>query len=124
MDVSDIRELIESATQGGKIVTVTFIKRSNGEVRTMNGRPSDQISRGKTGQGMAYDPAAKNLMPFLDMTLYNKEANTFKLAGGGTLSDAQRDECAKRAYRMIDLESVTKVVGNGETLYEAPNASG
>ncbi len=55
-------ELMNNA--GGKIFTVTFIKK-NGETRTMNCRRG--VQKYVTGVGMRYDPAEHNLFVVFDM---------------------------------------------------------
>lgn len=50
---------------GGKIFTATFIKRSDGSVRTMNAR-KDVVSH-LHGGSLAYNAKAKNLLTCFDM---------------------------------------------------------
>ena len=72
MDTSSVRKvltklqaknLIES--MGGKIFTVSFIKRTTGEVRLMNCRMG--VSKHVKGGPRAYDPSAHNLIWVYDL---------------------------------------------------------
>ena len=111
-----LRRVIEKTTQGGHIVTITFVKK-DGSVRRMNGRPSDQIKKGKTGVGMAYDPKEYNLIPFLDMDIVRKETENLRKEVKRDPTDRERDQIAKKAFRMINLETVTEIRGEGKILY-------
>jgi len=50
---------------GGKVFGVTFIKRTNGELR--NGAYRLGVSKGVNGAGLKFDPAKKNLIQVFDM---------------------------------------------------------
>jgi len=73
-------QMVEQAGNG-RIFTVDFIKRTNGEFRRMVCRRG--VRKGLTGKGMAYDPLRKSLL---------------------TVWDVQ-----KGAYRMISLDAVLAV---------------
>lgn len=80
-------DLIRKLGENGRILTVTFIKRTTGELRVMNCRLG--VKKGVKGIGMSYNPAEKNLLGVYDMQ------------NGG--------------FRMIALESILKISGGGET---------
>lgn len=52
-------------TSNKKIFTVTFIKRTTGEIRIMNAMRG--VRKGVTGQGLPFDPSEKNLLTVYDM---------------------------------------------------------
>ena len=54
-----------SNLQTNHIFSVTFIKRTTGEVRQMNCRKG--VSKGVKGIGLSYDPKAHNLLGVFDM---------------------------------------------------------
>lgn len=54
-----------AATEGGRIFTVEFIKRTDGSHRVMNCRRG--VSKGVTGAGLAFDPGPKALLPVFDL---------------------------------------------------------
>ena len=56
--------------QSGKLFSCEFIKRSNNERRTILARTGVKI--GLTGSGSSYNFTEKNLLPVVDMNLYNK----------------------------------------------------
>ena len=49
----------------GRVFTVNFVKRTDGEVRTMNCRSG--VSKGVTGVGRTFDPNEHGLMSVYDM---------------------------------------------------------
>ena len=49
----------------GKIFGVSFIKRTNGELRHMSARRG--VRKGVTGEGLKYDPESKQLLTVYDM---------------------------------------------------------
>lgn len=61
MELSRLKELIG----GGKIASVTFIKRSDGSERKMLCRTG--VHKGVKGVGAAYDADSKNLLTVFDM---------------------------------------------------------
>jgi hypothetical protein len=79
-------QMVEAAKQG-RIFTVDFIKRTNGELRTMVCRRG--VRKGITGRGMNYDPLSKALL---------------------TVFDVQ-----KNAYRMISLDNLVSLKMGGKT---------
>lgn len=84
----------EKAVGGGKIFTVQFYKRTNGELRTMNCRRG--VSKGVTGKGMAYDPRERDLLTVYDMQKINE---------GST---------EKGAFRMINLSDLVSLKFGGK----------
>lgn len=68
-----------------KIFSVTFVKRTDGSVRTLVGRKG--VMKGVTGVGLSYDPRSKGLLP---------------------LFDVQKDQ-----FRMINLETVLSIRMDG-----------
>lgn len=79
----EIRDRILKAGEGGKIMTVKFVKRTTGEVRVMNCRLGVKVHL--KGGVQAYDPKTKNLLTVFDMQ--------------------------KGAYRNINLDQVLEVNG-------------
>jgi len=75
------------AARNGRIFTVDFIKRTNGELRTMVCRRG--VRKGITGRGMNYDPLSKALL---------------------TVWDVQ-----KGAYRMISLDNLVSLKMGGKS---------
>ena len=59
--------------QSGKLFSCEFVKRSTGERRTMLARTGVKI--GLTGKGANYSFSEKNLLPVVDMNIYNKTKN-------------------------------------------------
>lgn len=80
-------ETIENLVRGGKIFSVTFVKK-NGEERVMTARMG--VSKGVSGVGMKYDARGRNLLPVYDMQ--------------------------KKGYRMINAETITSVRCQGVEL--------
>lgn len=78
------------------IVTVVFIKRTTGELRTLNGTLN--CKKYVNGRGMSYNPADKNLCTIFDLAIAK------------TLPEAQRN----KAYRMVNLEMVTEIRAGGK----------
>lgn len=70
----------------GRVFTVDFIKRTNGERRLMNCRRG--VTKGVTGKGLAFDPEKKDLLTVYDMQ--------------------------KSAHRMINLEDLVALKANGK----------
>ena len=69
--------------KGSNFFTVTFVKRTDGSVRTMNCRKG--VSKFTKGGTLAYSPAEKGLLGVYDMKSADPE----------------------KGYRMINLETVT-----------------
>jgi len=71
----------------GKFFTTTFIKK-DGTVRTMTARTG--VSKGVNGKGLKFNPTDKNLVVVYEMN--------------------------KDGHRMINLETVTQITFNNQTL--------
>lgn len=80
-----VKKIVDSTD--GKIFSITFQKRSNGERRTMVCRTGTSVDI--KGEGMAYDPSNYNLIPVYDMQ--------------------------KKGYRMIPTDSVVEITVGGKT---------
>lgn len=78
---------LKSLTAGGKIFSCKFVKRTDGSIRNMIARTG--VSKGITGEGRAWDPTERGLLPVYDMQA--------------------------RGYRMIPAESVMEVRAKGKT---------
>jgi len=61
----------------GKIFRVSFIKRTTGELRHLNGRFG--VRKGVKGVGMKYDPISKGLLPVYD--IQKKEFRLINISG-------------------------------------------
>lgn len=79
-------------TENGKIFTITFVKRSTGEVRVMNCRRG--VKKGITGKGLKFDPAKKDLLVVYDVK---------KITPDG-----------RGAFRMIDLNNIITLSLHGK----------
>ena len=66
------KELLKEM-QSGKLFSCEFIKRTTGERRLMLARTGVKI--GLTGKGANYNFKEKNLLPVIDMNIYNKTKN-------------------------------------------------
>lgn len=84
----------ENATESGKVFTVEFYKRTNGELRTMNCRRG--VKKGVKGVGLKFDPKEKNLLTVYDMQKINEGS----------------DE--KGAFRMINLSDLVSLKLEGK----------
>ena len=86
----DLIKLIKATdprnTGNGEFFTVTFTKRTDGTIRTMNARLG--VRKYLKGGELPYDAAAKELLPVFDV--------------------------AKKAYRMIDLRSIISAKLGGQ----------
>lgn len=67
MELTRLKQLLG----GGKIASVTFVKRSDGMERKMLCRVG--VRKGVTGRGAAYDAESKNLL-----TVYDMEKQAFR----------------------------------------------
>ena len=76
------RELLES----GKIVRVTFVKKSNGTTRTLVGRSG--VSKGVTGKGLKFDKKDSGIVILSDFA---------KIRSGTPVA---------KAYRCVCLDSI------------------
>ena len=61
----------------GKIFRVSFIKRTTGELRHLNGRLG--VQKGVKGVGMKYNPTERELLPVYD--IQKKEFRMINLSG-------------------------------------------
>ena len=86
MKISRVKAIDLIRGSKGSVFTVTFIKRTNGDVRTMNARIG--VSKYVTGEGLKFDPKAYALIPVFEMP--------------------------KKQYRMVNLEGLTNLVLEGE----------
>jgi len=76
---------------GGKIFTVVFYKRGNGELRTMNCRKG--VTKHLRGGVLNYDPKVKNLIGVNDMKIKDRE----------------------KSYRSISIEGIVELhIGGGK----------
>lgn len=75
-------QILQSGTKG-HFLSVTFQKRTDGKIRTINGRFG--VRKGVKGIGLRYDPASKGLMVIYDVQ--------------------------KQGFRMISLEHVSHING-------------
>jgi len=89
MKISKVKAIDLIRGSKGKVFSVTFIKRTNGEERKMNARLG--VSKYVTGEGLKFDPKAYALIPVFEMP--------------------------KQQYRMINLEGINQLVLGG-TKYE------
>lgn len=67
--------------RSGAIMTITFIKRTNGAIRVLNCRKG--VKKDQTGEGLKFNPIKRNLLPVYDMK--------------------------KGVYRFVNLETVTNI---------------
>jgi hypothetical protein len=63
-DIKSSLNMVEEA-RNGRIFTVCFRKRTNGEIRVMTCRRG--VRKGLTGKGMSYDPLSKALLTVWDV---------------------------------------------------------
>ena len=63
MKISRVKAIDLIRGSKGRVFTVTFIKRTNGDVRTMNARIG--VSKYVTGEGLKFDPKAYALIQSL-----------------------------------------------------------
>lgn len=82
-NTTQINHLINQTN--GRFFRVSFIKRSNGELRTMIARTG--VSKDVNGQGLAFEPRSKNLRVVRDVQ--------------------------KKAFRMIPLDAVQSFQSGG-----------
>lgn len=96
LDPVQVVEIINKTE--GQIVTVVFIKRTNGDRRQLTGR----IGVGKyvKGVGLAYEPAHHQLLTIFDVQLAK------------TLPEGDRS----KAYRMIPIDSVLEIRAGGDVV--------
>ncbi len=83
--------------RNGSIYSITFVKRTDGSIRTINTIKGTR--RGVKGVGLRFDPAKKSLLPVYD------------------LQAARRDPSnPDKAWRFVALDSILSVAMNGEVL--------
>jgi hypothetical protein len=93
-EIKAINALIDATD--GKWFTVTFIKRTDGTLRTMTCRTG--VKKYVNGVGLAYDPKSLNLR---------------------SVWVANEGKEGADAYRSINLETVTEIKANGKELLYA-----
>ena len=64
----------------GTVFSTTFVKRTDGSLRTLVGRL--EVTKGVTGKGMAYDPFDKGLM-----TVYDFQKQAFRMINCDTIQE-------------------------------------
>jgi hypothetical protein len=79
--------MMVAAYEGGKIFTVTFVKRGDGSTRVMNCRKG--VKKHSRGGVLKFDPKKKGLVSVFDMQI--------------------------EQYRMISLENIKKIAMGGKT---------
>jgi len=75
----------------GRIFTVSFVKRSTGEVRKMNCRKG--VKKGTNGEGLKFDPISRGLVPVFDM---QKNQHRFI-----SLDDIREIKADKQEYQVV-----------------------
>jgi len=70
----------------GTVFSTTFIKRTDGSIRTLVGRL--EVTKGVNGKGMAFDPFDKGLIPVYDFQ--------------------------KQAFRMINCDTIQRISVRGK----------
>lgn len=84
---------------GGKLFSVTFIKRSTGSPRRMVARVG--VTKGVTGEGKRFDPSAHNLLTvheFVTDPSTTREDGTGRFIGGGNMGTQ---------FRHVPVENIT-----------------
>lgn len=81
----------------GRFFRVVFIKRTNGEERTMDCRIN--VKKFAKGGSLAFSPKEKNLVPVWDLRAYDPETD-------------------ETGYRFIPLESVKMIKCGDVTIFE------
>lgn len=82
--------LIESYDKD-KIFSVTFVKRTDGSVRTLVGRKG--VHKGVKGVGLKFDPSSKGLITIFDM-----QKNAFRMINLETIISIRLDE---QTYQIV-----------------------
>lgn len=88
-----------AATDKGRFFTVTFVKRTTGDIRVMNCRRN--VSKHLKGGEIGYDPATKSLLPVWDV-----QANGYRQVPLDNLLSVKVDG---RDYDFVDGEFHEKV---------------
>lgn len=103
--------------QSGKLFSCEFIKRSTGERRTILARTGVKI--GLTGTGSSYNFTEKNLLPVVDMNLYNKTKEINKSRRAIPLENIIWVQIAGIKYWVSDLvieESIKEIKQLNKTI--------
>lgn len=100
-------------TASGQLFSVDFVKRTDGQIRTMNCRRG--VKKGVKGVGQAYDPKAKNLLTVYDMQKLDPSREDNK---GKSTEDME-----KGAFRNINLDALVGLRMSGK-VYDWVHASG
>lgn len=88
---------------GGKFFSVTFTKRTNGQLRTMTCRTGvHKFLIGEAGKGQQYDPDDVDLICVWDPASYKPE-------------NKDEDEKGDAGYRSINLRTVASITFRGMT---------
>lgn len=93
-----------ASVQRGGFFSVEFVKRTNGEVRTMTAKLSRTVKKGKTGEGLSFDPNDKGLVMVLDA----RKVRENKLDG------AVGDDAIKGAFRSFPVDGVLSISLDGK----------
>jgi hypothetical protein len=93
MDPKQVIDLFRKAN--GTLVSVTFVKRTNGEIRKMLARTS--VKKGVKGVGLKFKPSDKNLMGVYDFGEVRKGADPWK------------------CYRFVPVDAVLSLRVRGKT---------
>jgi len=91
------RQMLCKLGDTGQFFPVKFIKK-DGTERTMLCKFTKM---GQTGEGMTYDPEDYNLLPVMDLHLYQKNLR----------DGLDKEESAKRSYRMINIATLLEIKG-------------
>lgn len=83
-----VRRIIAKAKESGRVFSVTFVKRSNGELRQMLCRGRVKLSSKRASGERSYEPSDYDLTVVYDMQ--------------------------KHGFRSIPLDSVVQIKANGE----------
>lgn len=94
----------KAKTEDGQLFSVDFIKRGNGELRTMTARRG--VKKGVKGVGMSYVPEEHNLLTVYDMQVMDPKAphNQGK----------SEEELQRGAFRSINLEALVALRMDGK----------
>ena len=90
----------------GSAFSATFVKRTNGEVRTINGIPSCFTKLGKTGEGLKFSPDAYDLSGVLELS----KVQSYRRKG------YSQEDAVKKSFRFIPLDAVTRLSINGRVI--------
>ena len=101
--ITNSQTITDAVSAAKGLFSVTFIKRTDGTLRTMLCRRGVRL--GLSTGVLSFDPVLKGLMPVMDMNLYNE-----KLRSG--VEDAL---AAKESYRLIPLDAIVSATVDGVT---------